>query len=274
MIKTISLIIGLEYADTDKHLPITVNDISKAYEWSNSSGYVTHIFTDIVDVFDKFVSIIMSADDLLSQIKEFILEQKPERLVLYYSGHGQVMKNEHVLLLPDMSSLPFLDLRDIVLSCIGENTELFWIIDCCNPLGLHLPFKLDNNKFMISPTKIECILQPFLLITSCDAKEKSLAKHSGSLFTENLFHILTRMRASDIPLIDDTNLSVSIPTHKNRNLSKLVDDLTHYIRKATGFQQTVSIYSSYSIDPVLWLWIGSTTNYTVKTDQDGKIIIV
>ena len=28
------------------------------------------------------------------------------------------------------------------------------------------------------------------------------------------------------------------------------------IRSASGYKQSVSIYCSYSLDPVLWLWLG------------------
>jgi hypothetical protein len=100
-----------------------------------------------------------------------------------------------------------------------------------------------------------------------------MATKLGSVFSRHLFRILTLLNNEDQPSITDD--TVVIPTHKNRNLRRFIGNIASSIRKMhTGYVQTVSIYSSYVIDPVLWMWIGSKKNYDIVTDITLSILIV
>jgi hypothetical protein len=69
--------------------------------------------------------------------------------------------------------------------------------------------------------------------------------------------------------------SVSIPKCKNRNIRRLIGNLGSSIRKMhTGYAQTVSVYSSYITDPILWLWIGTQKSYDVVHDITLSILMI
>ena len=221
---------------------------------------------DLYNFYDTIKPIIIS-NDLLRQIVKIFKSGIPDnKLILYYSGHG--IKDSIVM--PDRNLLSFIKFRDCVVNSLPSYTEIFWILDCCNPKILNLPYKLEGNSFVLSSEKIECVSQPILLITSSNSGEKSIATKVGSLFSRYLFQILTILNNTDDPII-----KVTIPIHKNRNLRRLIGNLASSIRKMhTGYSQTVSIYSSYVLDPVLWLWIGSYKDYDIVTDLSLSILII
>lgn len=278
MIKT--LLIGFEY--TSNCLPGAIIDIYHAYKWCKSWPCQINIITDIQSIKDEdilyeAVSNNITEDDLITfyddvdkniikvkvdliQAIEHILIGSCSKLIVYFSGHG--VKDSMVL--PDGSLLSFIEFRDTILSMLNIDTEIFWILDCCNPSGLHLPYKLGDNIFKLSTSQINCITQPILLITSCESNEKSVATKYGSLFSRYLFYFLTIMNYNDINLYKD---NFNIPIKNNRNLRRLIGNLSSSIRKShTGYKQTVSVYSSYIIDPILWMWIGSNKNREIVTD--------
>lgn len=173
------------------------------------------------------------------------------KTIIYYTGHGI----QESLKMPDDSLFPFVHFRDTIIQNLSSYNEIFCVLDCCNPNGMHLPYKLINNQFKLSSSKVNCIKQPMMLITSAESHEKSIAKRSGSIFSCHLFRLLT-----------DVN---------NRNLKRMLGLLTSSIRKMeTGFSQTVSIYSSYILDPVLWTWIGETKDYDIVSDMSLSMIIL
>lgn len=221
-----------------------------------------------------FKTIVRNSVSLQNSILKILSAGIPDnKVIIYYSGHG--VKDSMVM--PDRTLLPFIDFRDNILSTLNPCVELFWILDCCNPNGIHLPFKLEKNSFVLSSSKIECVLQPILLITSSEAQEKSIATKSGSVFSRHLFRMLAQMNVESNTLSKPTNggKKFSIPVNKNRNLKRIIGYLASSIRKMhTGYAQTVSVYSSYVIDPVLWMWIGSRKSYDIITDITLSVIIV
>jgi len=184
------------------------------------------------------------------------------------------------MVMPDRTLLPFIDFRDNIVNVINPYVEIFCILDCCNPSGMHLPYKLVNNEFILSPTKIECIRQPMLLITSSETNEKSIATKSGSVFSRHLFRLLTRLSTDDTKTFNFDKLSfkkkkIIIPTYKNRNLQRLIGTLASSIRSMhTGYSQTVSMYSSYINDPILWMWIGANKSYDLVVDITLSSLII
>lgn len=279
-----AILIGFEYEINS--LTGTFIDLYLAHRWCNTFNCDTHILTDIESVKNignlehaihkKIVdsniltfynksnfNIIREKLDLFEKLRKS-LDIKDNKLIIYFSGHGL----KESIILPDKTLLPFVELRDIILENLSPETEIFWILDCCNPNGIHLPFKLVNNSFKLSSYKIECVSQRILLITSSETYEKSIATKLGSLFSRNLFRLLTIMNDGEIY----TDL---IPIDKNRNLRRLIGNISSSIRKMhTGYTQTISIYSSYIMDPVLWLWIGKNRDYDIYLDSTLSVFII
>ena len=276
----LAIIIGFEYKKNT--LPGTIIDIYHAYTWCKSFSCNTHIFTDIDHIKDiESINIAINkgivTKDILTFLKHFqfksenmiknknVINTKEDfiskicsaqgkfdnKLIIYYSGHGL----DESIILPSGEHFLFKDFRDMIIQKLDKFVEIFWILDCCNPNGLYLPYKLTNNMFKLSSTKIQCVTNPIILITSSEMNEKSIATGMGSIFTRNLFKYLTNM--------------------KNRNMQILVNSLRIEMNKIkTGYMQTVSIYTSYVIDPVLWMWIGQNKNYDIVSDLSLSMIVV
>jgi len=287
-----AILIGFEY--TFNSLTGAIIDLYHAYKWCESFNCDIQVLTDILLVkntdnlhmainkkivdsdiltfYDRINSkiIIHNRYDLLNSIIGISeMGIRDNKLFIYYSGHG--VKDSMVM--PDRTLLPFIDFRENILNRLDSYIEIFWVLDCCNPNGLHLPFKLNGNTFVLSSSKIECVSQPILLITSSEANEKSIATKLGSIFSRHLFRILTLLNNDDKVIIRKKN--IMIPTNKNRNLRRLIGNLTSSIRKMhTGYDQTVSIYSSYIIDPILWMWIGSKKTYDIVIDFTLSTLII
>lgn len=285
-----AILIGFEYEFNT--LPGAIIDLYHAYKWCHSFNCDIHVLTDIQQIKDQEIlnssvnrkisspdiltfydnlsskRIISNINDILTSL-ESLLDIQDNKLIIYYTGHG--MKDSMVM--PDKSLLSFIKFRDTVLQYLNKYVEIFWILDCCNPNGLNLPYKLTDNTFMLSPNKVDFITQPILLITSADANEKSVSTKLGSLFSRNLFKTLTNLNIVEaFPIIRD---KIRIPTHNNRNLKRIIGNLASTIRKShTGYSQTVSIYASYVMDPILWMWIGSCKSYDVVGDMTGSLIVV
>ena len=267
-------------------LPGAFIDIYQAYRWCMSFNCTTHIFTDVTkdatskysyvikkSIFSNIVDIdiitfydminttlINTSSELLTGLDAVLLNIPDNRLIVYYTGHG----NTDALVMPNRELLDFITFRDKILSKVTTNTEIFWILDCCNPTGLHLPFLLERNNFVLSSAKISCVAQPILLIISSNSQEKSVTTDTGSLFSRYLFQLLHTL--------NNTNATISA---RNRNMRRLLGNLTGAIRKMhTGYTQTLSIYSSYIIDPVLWLWIGASDPVDVVVDMSLSTIII
>lgn len=293
-----ALLIAFEY--TFNSLTGAIVDLYHAYKWCKSFDCNIHVLTDISNIKDAHnlqnvverkiadpeligfyykipsKTIVTNRSTLLNKIINILQVGIPDnKLIIYYSGHG--VKDSMVM--PDRTLLPFVDFRDNILQILHPYIEIFWILDCCNPNGLHLPYKLEGNTFVLSPSKIECISQPILLITSSEANEKSIATRAGSVFSRHLFLLLTLLNNEDKPITVSLKPSgryrLNIPTYKNRNLRRLIGNLASSIRKMhTGYAQTVSMYCSYFSDPILWMWIGSRKTYDIVTDISLSSLII
>ena len=252
----LAILIGFSYDFNP--LPGTESDLKNAVSWCKSFDCEIKIFSDIP--FPKSVRV-TEGRTLLSLIVKRLKQQVPDKLIIYYSGHG--VKDSMVM--PNKELLLFTDFKDNIINSVSDTTEIFWILDCCNPSGLHLPFKLVDNSFRLSESKVVCLTQPILLIASSEEGEKAIALKSGSLFSSKLFSVLKSLQ-------DENN---TVANGRNRNLNRLIKNLSSSIRRVnTGYSQTVSVYSSYKIDPVLWMWIGSDKNYDVVTDTSLTTLII
>lgn len=237
-------------------------DVSSKYSFVLKKSIANNIVDpDIVSFYDMVdTTLVNTSAELLLGLDAILLNMSDNRLIIYYTGHG----NKDALVMPSHELLSFITFRDRILSKIPTTTEVFWILDCCNPTGLHLPFLLDHNNFVLSSAKISCVLQPILLIISSNSEEKSVTSDMGSLFSRELFRLLHTLNSGNTTF-----------SGRNRNMRRLLGNLSSAIRKMhTGYTQTLSIYSSYIIDPVLWLWIGSTDTNDVVADMSLSTIII
>lgn len=295
-----AILIGFEY-NIDQ-LTGTFIDLFRAYQWSSSfiDWRNIYLLTDITEVtvehqlltavnkgivsqlILKFyakikneIRIIQSQSELILVLSE-ILKKSFSKLVIYYSGHG-VRKNENsYLLLPNGQLFPFSDFLTDILRYVDTYTEIFMILDCCNPHGLLLPYKFNGETFRLKVNNCKFYTQPILLITSAEEEEKSLSTVHGSIFTQYLFQLLTLLQ-QPIVIEEGFDPQTLIPTENNRHLNRLLRNLRIMINKVkleTGYQQTVSIYSSYITDPILWSWIGNKDNYEAVSDFSFKALIL
>lgn len=225
-----AILIGFEYKFNP--LPGALIDLYHAFTWCRSFDCDIHILTDITYVNDleklnKIVNdgiadpnlmtfyehipskfIIHNYHSLLASITKILKSSiRDNKIIIYYSGHG--MKD--CMIMPDRSLLSFIAFRNSILNSITPYVELFCILDCCNPNGLNLPYKLKGNSFMLSSeikTKISCVTQPILLLTSSEPDEKSIATKTGSIFSKHLFQLLTHLACGSS---DDFKYIVSSP---------------------------------------------------------------
>jgi hypothetical protein len=294
-----AILIGFEYrSNRDKALPGALIDLYHAYTWCKSTIPVDQIYVlsditnamtpSVKEAIDKkiddpglatfyqnllHIHIVSDRDSLLAGLGMAMTDYiEDDKLIVYYSGHGALES----LVLPNSEKISFLEVRDSILRQVNDYTEVFCILDCCNPDGLHLPYKLTGNRFSLSSAKVDCITQPMLLITSAESHEKSITTKYGSIFSRTLFRILTLMNSG--PETHLKHKTAIVPTHRNRNLRRLVGLIGSSIRKiGTGYIQTVSVYSSYVTDPILWMWIGSIgveRDYDIVSDISGSVLIV
>lgn len=251
----VAILIAFHY----RSLPGALHDLDHAARWCARFHCHTHILSDKFDTLVQFPDLEETTQHVVTHRKQWsntidkILATVSDKLVIYFSGHGR----EESMVLPDNTYVPFVTLRNSVSQSIPQSCEVFWILDCCNPDGMHLPFRLQQNQFRVSSRKISCVPQPMLLITSCEPHEQSVALASGSIFTRYLFQQLVKLDNS------------------NRNLRRFMGTLASAIRTLhTGYAQTVSIYASYIMDPVLWLWIGQYRSYDIRSDISLRCLIV
>lgn len=270
----IAILIVFEY----EHKPLTgaIIDLYHAYKWCKSFNCKINVFTDIEYIKDSSILeaafekniveddimtfyenidskyIVNNSSELLSELNNILDISKDNKIIIYYSGHGV----ENNAIMPNKELFSFISFRNKLLDLFDSYTEIFWILDCCNPNGLNLPFKLKNNSFELSSSQIECVTQPILLLTSSNSNEKSIASKFGSIFSKSLFTFLSNI---------DTD----------RNLTNMINSLSNEINiLQTGYTQTISLYSSYVINPVLWMWIGSVNNYDIVSDMSLSILIL
>lgn len=286
-----AILIGFEY--TNDKLPGTLIDLYHCYKWCGSFGCDINILTDIKKVdtkllyeaidnnlankdvlqfYDNINPIIISnnlIEEILKILKNEITDNK---LILYYTGHGVLYDN---LVMPDDSLISMKKLKNVILDNVSAITEIFIVLDCCNPDGMGLPFRLKDNLFVLSSTDmklVEFIDNKVLLITSSANHQKSVATLLGSLFTRFLFKILIEMNSYNSLFFKKEE---HIPLSINRNLQRLTGNLSSNIRKLqTEYQQNISIYSSYVIDPILWMWLGNHNNHNIITDYTLDNIII
>lgn len=259
----LALLIGFRYVlDV---IPGVVIDLYHAYRFCQERGYRIVIISDMdrlyppphiskviaagnVDEeilhFDPPVTQVKTGSELLRTIQAI---PRDDRCLVYYTGHGVV----DYLVMPDHAHLGVKTFRDAVLSILNPFSRVFWIMDCCNPNGLSLPYAFDRGRFryrdgdFVEPT--------ILLITASNETEKAIITESGSLFTRFLFRLLSKMPV----------------------LTGLIDEISKSIKKVQSkHPQTVSVYSSCIMPPIMWNWVLSGSEIVADYDYETDSVVV
>lgn len=284
------MIVCFEYAQS-KILPGSIVDLYLAYKWCSSFCDRIHILTDITNnnnilrAIDKYICepvavefyenvpnkhIVNTGVSLMDTMRKVITEHNlDDRLIIYYSGHGV----NNFMVIPDQQLLPFIDFRKCITDSVSLQAEIFCILDCCNPQGMGLPYKLKDNTFRLCEENFTCCTNSMLVMTSSGVHEESYATTSGSIFTSSLLEYLTTLSSPfSISVVDGQTV---IPTTRNRNLHRLIKETTRSMRDVKkDHEEKIAIYSSYIVDPILWMWIGSKSKYDVVPDISGSALII
>lgn len=265
-----AIILALEYKNPggEVYLPSCSMDIYNAVNWMKSFDCNINLYTDIqsTDIrvtMNNMTHSINSAfakvdtTHIINNLRDFtdsILSKtiEDDKIVVYYTGHGE----DDSIVFPDRSKLRNYEFRDMILSILPDYSEVFWIMDCCNPSGMSLPFELKNNNFRLRSGSLIPVTQPVLLIVSANQTDTSVSTVNGSVFSTSLFELLSNLK------------------NKNRNLNRFKTSIRHNIRRVRpDYDKFASIYSSYLTDPILWLWIGPDVKSDIVSDMSLSSLV-
>ena len=224
-----AILIGFEYKN-GKKLPGISVDLYLVYSFLKKSGWKESeiiVFTDVRKdeqtenlksaLLEKIVdsNILTFIEDLKEkdQYIEFksvnhynnfisLFKNISNKTFIYYSGHS---KNTNIIL-PN-NSLISLDLfRDNL-----KAEEIFLIMDCCQG-GIKLPFILNEKTYRLQNEEV-FIKPEIICISSSLHNENSLITKTGSIFTKNLFYVLSENRELKMikKKIKTGDISVSYP---------------------------------------------------------------
>jgi hypothetical protein len=168
-----------------------------------TSGIINEKYKEFVDNFSSIRRVVKTKYDLENAFEDVSITQD-RRLVFYYTGHG---KKDNIIL-PD-GCYSAMDLRNSIIK-LGSNSfqslntderslsngldtigsQIFIILDCCNPHGLYLPFMYirEKNDYMMMNNHF--VLPRIILITSSEEDNPSKANMRYSIFTKELFTLL------------------------------------------------------------------------------------
>lgn len=218
------VIVGFGYQGKET-LTSTLSDIYVVYAFYRDLGYTVRICSDIQNpeipkgalellthkkVDEQFMGFIQRTfkqetiytpnhDSFLQYLSE--IPMTPDRkLLFYYTGHGV----PEGIVLPDNSLINSIELRNAILS-IGTSfgikldsigSQIFIIMDCCNPHGLYLPFQFSRefNDFRQVSNLMVC--PQIILIASSDPSSVVSAHHTLSSFTDSVISCIRDLSGS------------------------------------------------------------------------------
>lgn len=277
---SVCILVVLEYKNRKK-LNNCVQDITRSVGWCASFSEHVFLFTDSdTKNLNLKCKNIRSTGNIESIFEYFADNRKPyDKCFFYFSGHGE----EGELLDSHMIPYSCMELKKKVIN-LFPTSEFCFVFDCCNPGNMNLPYFLDGNRFIYKPTDADYTTQHIILILSNKQDEKSISTDTGSLFSVAFFNYLNnnKIKESDDPnkwIIDDgetrPTYSYCVPLEKNRNIRRLVGSVASNMRKqGAPSRQTVSVYSSHKMDPVLWLWIGNKEYTDFEIHEDSSLLII
>lgn len=203
-------------------------------------GIVNSNILNFIDSTGSIQFLYTTEDAFISKIKEFIADV--DELVVYYTGHSKknlfvlpnvnygITKIDHVT---NTSFISIDKFRDIIINGTPFNSQILFILDACNGIGLKLPFQLHKSQYRLADLKSHnYIKKEVLCLSSAMHDEKSGTFVSGSLFTRSLIKSL-KEKITYLP-----NL-----------LSKINEECTPL------HKQTATVNSTYPSMKYLWNWI-------------------
>lgn len=225
MADTVLLAIVFQY----DNLSGAIHDLKRIVKCAKKYHWKPIIFTDLVLDTKYKTRIVRTELDWINAISYY---KELDRVILYYSGHGDSTS----ILLPSSESIPYLRFRKDIESIVNKGADIFAIMDCCHGPSLSLPLTL-SNKLCLNDS-YEASNRNWLLLT-IEGKD-SVAKsdtHKGSIFTEAIIQILYAQ-------IFDLN---QLSDYVNNTMKNKLD--------GTGHEQRITIHTSFYIKPLLWWWI-------------------
>ncbi|HSW76933.1 MAG TPA: caspase family protein [Candidatus Saccharimonadales bacterium] len=209
-------------------------DLQYITEWLLLLDLKIYILTDIIDYQHDHRTIVYqvhSTDDLITCLYD-ITKVISKRLFFYYSGHSYPT-NE--FLLPNLKHQSFNIIKDVIL----KYEDVLMMMDCCysNSILFLLPFKWVTNRFKINNyNQIDDYDNQIILITSSSDQERSASTKYGSVFTRCFINYLHLYK-----------------NKKLLNLINMIDSINQMM--TTQINQTISVYASHHIYPLLPVWI-------------------
>lgn len=273
------VIVGFGYQGKDT-LTSTLSDIYVVYSFYRDLGYPVYICSDIDQpeipkgtldllthkkVDEKFMGFIQytfkqeaqyvaSHDSLLeylSNISSFD-ELGDRKVLFYFTGHGV----PEGIVLPDNSLMSSIELRNAILN-IGSRhnvkldsigSQIFIIMDCCNPHGLYLPFCFSREFNEYRQVSNLMVCPQILLIASSDPSGVVSAHHTLSSFTDALISRVRDVKAT-----------------------YCVVDLLNYIDKITN--GVSAAHTSYPTLYTPWAWL-VTNKLDININESIDALIV
>lgn len=268
------IIIGFGYTD----LPSAITDIYRVYSAHFKLGHRIYIGSDIIKAskpkgivnlladdsigedfvpfierdFVKMRTLISDRDTLINFLNGISITDD-HHLIFYYTGHG----HKNSFRLPDKEVFSSFELRDKLLKLDGgkvatPDSQILIILDCCNPHGLYLPFRLnltDEEEIKYIHISKNFVIPQILLIASTDETEISEAFRDESPFTKFLYKALFDSRKP----YDLRSIVVYINSKVNRLIS-----------------QKCVVYSSRVSIEMFWSWVVS--KYDINFDPGSSAI--
>lgn len=261
-IKMTAILIGFNYSDS---VPGIIVDLYHAYKlcqaWATDIRVITDMTTEAPTAYvsraiiDGLVGSDISTFITMLQDKGYLYtvthQDKPLRLqqcledissdkcLVYYTGHGL----QDSFILPNGTRLPIQLFQESLFGRLPISAEILWIMDCCYPSGLSLPYKLQQGYWRYREEGIPERRHVICLSSSDERHEKSVATRQGSVFSRALFELLR----SGIRGVD------KIQTELNTKVRASYDE--YKVEYGRLPRQTVSLYASHPDLREVWPWV-------------------
>ena len=268
-----AILIGFEYRwkKSIRTLPAIIIDLYRMYQYCQSVG-INDIFviTDIEDDVKITEHLRAMVEDVIdSQMNTFIstIHERGHlnvfthsdtiykfqaifdriknwtQVLIYYTGHGV----DNAIILPSLDKLPIQLLRDSIVERCDLHAQICWIMDCCSPSHLYLPYQLTMQTRYKIKDLTYIPTQNIICFGGADQKSaQSIMTRNGSVFSNKLLELFKNNRTY-IPYI-----------HKILQSDKIANYKFH-----------IGIYSSHPDIYWMWSWLVPSK---IKIDLSHKII--
>lgn len=261
----VSIIIGFGYGRDSNSLSFVKKDILTIRDMVRKSKGFSIILTDLEDesgniLIDECdntrVLKVDSKELMISYIESFelILES---RILVYYTGHGDPIdqdgNGDSSMRFPNGDRYPLSNLRDLIAKNVDVSAEILFILDCCYSGGLMLPYRLSSGgRFKLDSLEKPAV--PLILcLSSSGVGQRSMAVVEGSIFTKHITAALT----SGIK-----NLQTLTKVILSKTISEGVND-----------EQTMCVYCSYPITPIIYTWI-TNPNINIYINNPTSCLVI